>query len=134
MAGGVWYLHITQSYPLIFTFFIYNFFLFSTLISGYFWRYLRAWIFSNLMFLEIYGFLVSIGSDLTWVGITVVEILHCKERRCNVENLIALFLKNSFLPIRRRYRQAIFIEGSYPILLQSSLGNSQQLWLDWYRV
>ena len=81
----------------------------------YFWdavrRSLRAWISSNLVSLERYWCLVSIGSDLIWLEATVIEILRLKLKRQNVGNLVALFLKISFLPIQGKYRRAFFMEG-----------------------
>ena len=70
----------------------------------------QAWVSSNLVFLKRSGCLVSIGSNLAWFGAIVVEILRLEGRWCSVENLIALFLKNSFLPIHGRYRQAFLLK------------------------
>lgn len=36
--------------------------------------------------------------------------------------------------MQRIYRQALFMEGSKPIMLQSGLGSLHHLWLDWYNL
>ena len=64
------------------------------------WRSSRAQTSSKLVSLERYWCLVSIGFDLIWFEATVIEISCLKLRWHNVGNLVALFLKISFLPIQ----------------------------------
>lgn len=85
-----------------------------TLILAAVWRSLVAHISLKLVFLESSGYLVSIGSDLMRFEARVVEILYLEGRWCNAKNLIALFLKKSFHPIWRRYRQPFLWKVANP--------------------
>ena len=124
--------YLTQIALMHSQFYFYSFSSFQPHFGSTVWRSFGAWISSNLVSLERSRCLVSMGLDLVCFGATVIKISRLEGRWRNIGNLIALFLENSFLLLRSRYRRALFTKIRWLIILKFVSGIVQQLWLNQY--
>ena len=51
-----------------------------------------------------------------------------------VRNSVTFFLKNSFPPIHGKYYRALFVWGSWDLILYTGLNGSLQFLLNWYNI